>query len=186
MARAAVMIEDAAPAGSPGAPLVLVGLAGALTEAHQVGDVLRIDRVIDAEGAPHTPSWNDPFADLPAASLTTSAGALSTRGERDRLHRSTGATLVDQEAASFVALAERTRRPWAIIRAVSDGVEDRLPAGIDGWIDGSGQVRPLRIMAACLKRPMTIRSLLRLRRTSDQALQALTGSLRHALDRRTP
>ncbi|TVQ57784.1 MAG: hypothetical protein EA377_00620 [Phycisphaerales bacterium] len=162
-------------------PLILAGLAGALTADARVGATYRIDQVISARGESRAPTWTGSLDHLPGASLTTTSRAVRRSEDRRSLNRETGAELVDMESTGFIELADQLGHPWAIVRSISDGVHDRLPEGIDGWINERGGVRTMRILASCAKRPSTLADLFRLQRSSQRALKSLGASLQTAL-----
>ncbi len=168
------------------APLILAGLAGALTTEARVGTTYRIDRVVPDRGEGRVPTWTGMLDHLPGASLTPTSRAVHRPEDRRSLNRETGAELVDMESSGLIELADRVGRRWAIVRSISDGVDDRLPDGIDDWINDRGGVRPMRILASCAGRPGTLLDLIRLQRSSHRALQSLVASLEAALSRTEP
>jgi nucleoside phosphorylase len=117
--------------------LISFGVAGALTDGFMLGEIaiatavtelhgarLDCDRelsqissaVIDELGYPHRP----------ATSLTV-AHVISDPADKARLHRETGAETVEMESFAIGRLATAAGVPFAVLRAISDLDETRLP-----------------------------------------------------------
>lgn len=168
--------DSAAP---DAAPVILAGLAGALSDQFPRSVACIIDVVIDS---PTNERWR-PSCQLPEipgvlrASMTSVDNVVADARAKRALHASSGATLVDLESVAFARRAAMQRRPWAIVRGISDAAADEVPADIGGWIDRSGRPRILAIAGSILRRPMTARRLIELRGSATQAMQAVARAL---------
>lgn len=100
----------------PDGPLVSFGLAGALHDGLECGDVLDAVRVVDADGAT---LWEGGPLGVPGARRATMLATdrvVDDAAERRRLHERTGADALDMESGVLA----RTGRLAGCLRAVSD------------------------------------------------------------------
>ena len=95
--------------------------------------------------------------------------------EKRRLQRMTGATGLDMESAALAAVARERDLPMAIVRTVSDLVDEDLPLDFNlflrptGWLNG---------MQAVIGHPSSLGGLNRLRKQSRVAADRLTDWFR--------
>jgi adenosylhomocysteine nucleosidase len=117
-----------------------VGWAGALTAAATPGECYVVSQVIDAQtGERFTLDAAGPCR------LVTTVSVADER-EKHRLAESYGAVMVDMEAAPIARLAQIRGIPVHAIKAVSDGVEARLP-NLNPFIDIDGKMRMASFLA---------------------------------------
>jgi hypothetical protein len=109
-----------------------------------------------------------------AAPITDAAGK---RAERAR----SGADVVDLEAAAFAREAEARGWRWAVVRGVSDGAGDALPAGVEGWTGADGRTRVASVAVAIVRRPALLPEVLRLGARSRRAMAAVAVALEAAI-----
>jgi adenosylhomocysteine nucleosidase len=150
----------------PDGQLVSFGLAGALRDDLELGDVLDAVRVVDPEGA--TLWEGDPLGVSGArrATMLAADGVVDDADERRRLHRSTGADAVDMESGALA----RTGRLAGCVRAVSD--TPARPLGpLGNTIDAEGSLRLSGIAALTIRPRASWRALSGVRR----ALRRLEG-----------
>ncbi len=102
--------------------------------------------------------------------------------EKRRLQRATEATALDMESAALAAAAQGHRVPMAIVRTVSDLVDEDLPLDFNLFLRPTGW---LKGMQAIIVRPSSLAGLNRLRQQSRVAADRLTDWFRcyAALDR---
>ena len=128
--------------GVPDGRLVSFGVAGALRSDLAIGTVIDATKVVDErgevlwEGSPLGVRGAQPGTILTASRIVDGAG------ERERLHRETGADAVDMETG----ILARSGRLAGVIRAVSDSPERQLGPlvqafGPDGSVHARGLVR---------------------------------------------
>jgi nicotinate-nucleotide adenylyltransferase len=95
----------------------------------------------------------------------------TTPDEKSRLAAASRAQLVDLESYAFASCAEAVGLRWGIVRGVSDGARETLPAELAGFVDASGETRPGRVLAAIARSPSLVRALMRIGRASRLALR---------------
>jgi len=140
--------------------LVSFGLAGGLAADAAPGRLLLPRHVVthDARRFSVEPRWHARLAAALAAAdidvderpLLAAAGVL-TSADAKRAAGELGAAAVDLESGAIAAAAERAAVPFAVIRAVADGLDDELPAGVSGWVGPDGETRIAPVLAAALR-----------------------------------
>lgn len=124
----------AAVHGLPVAPAVVlsVGTAGALTEGVKVGDVVAatdtvgssdpaaVLRCADSAARAVEAACRAEALHVVAARIVTTANAVFTREERERLHETSGAVAVDMESHALAEASARHGIPFGCLRIISD------------------------------------------------------------------
>ena len=163
--------SQACPAGA----VILSGLAGSLTDQCPRGTAHVITGVSahDAEVLRPTLPLPDRSARGGRECIVVSVGQpVTTPAAKRALAQKTGAHLVDMESVAFAEAATQAKVRWAIVRGVSDGIDDELPAMSRDLVDERGRARALRIAAGVLRQPSLARDLHRLGRVSGAAMRA--------------
>jgi adenosylhomocysteine nucleosidase len=114
-----------------------------------------------------------------AARLGTvvSSGTVVWRAqEKRRLHCLTDATGLDMESAAVAAVAQERGVQLAIVRTVSDLVDEDLPLDFNLFLRPTGWIKGIQ---ALIGRPSSIVGLNRLRKQSRVAADRLTEWFRH-------
>jgi hypothetical protein len=155
-ARAARLASEAAERGAAG--LVSWGLAGGLVAAAEPGTVVLPKRVVSAGGGPPRATdaaWRARLVEalrprfrLLEGDLLASDAVLGAPEQKARAAKDTGAVAVDMESAGIAAAAAAAALPFVALRVVADGAGDRLPPGIERWIDADGNRRAAAVIAA--------------------------------------
>ena len=162
--------------------LLSFGLCGGLDPTLKAGDVILPTRVISAEGKSLTcdPDWTGRLEDALGAMVTRKGTTLAhaptiVAGPRRKsvLRATTGADAVDMESYAVGRAARKAGRPFAIIRAVSDTSETRLPEWTDEIVSTSGGTDGVRLLKNLATHPGDIGKLLALGRGSTRALKVL-------------
>jgi adenosylhomocysteine nucleosidase len=91
--------------------------------------------------------------------------------EKCRLRRLTDATGLDMESAVVAAVAQERGLPMAIVRTVSDLVDEDLPLDFNLFLRPTGWIKG---MQSIVGRPSSIEGLNRLRKQSRAAADRLT------------
>jgi adenosylhomocysteine nucleosidase len=91
--------------------------------------------------------------------------------EKRRLRRLTDATGLDMESAAVAAVAQERGVPMAIVRTVSDLVDEDLPLDFNLFLRPTGWIKG---MQSVIGRPSSIEGLNRLRKQSRVAADRLT------------
>lgn len=153
--------------------VVLCGTAGALRPCEGAP---RIGTVMDSEAVERHPSAMPPGNDEPVGVLGLDSVAGTVERKR-QLAGAYGAHLVDMESHAFASTCSRLGLRWAVIRGVSDGPNEALPAGIEHWVDDRGRARPLRLLGQCVLEPRTLGAALRLRSRTRGAMRTAVSRL---------
>jgi len=147
--------------------IVLFGVAGGLALTDRAPAVAE---VVDRQTGEH---WRPPPADDEegVTLLGVDRPVGSPQAKRD-LHIRFGASLVDCESHEFARRCTALDVRWAIVRGVSDGPDEALPAQSARWVRSDGRTRLAGVARSCAGNPLIIRSLLELGRQTKDALAA--------------
>jgi adenosylhomocysteine nucleosidase len=169
--RAAIAVESAFQLGEV-SMLVSAGLAGACDPLLTVGQVLEVDKVIDAgSGERFEPSYGGK-----GATLVTCSSIAGVK-EKERLFASYGAGLVDMEAATVARMAMMRGVPFRAIKAVSDAHDFEL-SSLSRFASPHGHFRTGAFALHTAIRPQSWRHAMKLGSGSQRALRGLTEALR--------
>lgn len=156
-----------------------VGWAGALTLQMQTGKCYALGEVIDVQTGERFASA---AGDSTIRLVTTPQ--VADAAEKQRLHESYSASLVDMEAATVARLAEMRHVPFYCFKAVSDSSQAELP-DLNCFIDTQGQMRMAAFVAHAAVRPRYWGPLMELGRNSAVAARALAESVNQFLAEQT-
>jgi len=188
--RAAETARRAMESLAPVDLAIATGLAGALTEKLQTGDLVLADRLIlDRSPVPNGETIAANPTDLASFESALAAGRIrftigpiltairvlkDGRSKRDAGAR-TGALAVDMESAGIAAEARRRRIRFACLRAVLDTVDEEIVGAELAGADG--EVRPLAAAAFVMRNPSAVPGLARMMRSVNRATAALADAL---------
>jgi hypothetical protein len=150
--------------------IISAGLAGGLDPALKCGDV-----VADSPESLEIPGAR-------SGRIHSSDSVVATPAQKAELFRQTGAMAVDMETASIRRLADSISLPCIAIRAISDESRDMIDPAVMRLVDSLGRMRVGKVVALLIRRPGSIRHLLRLKANSDRALKELGGCLSRFLE----
>lgn len=156
------------------ATLILFGVAGGLAPC----DTAIVSCVIDGNTGERFVS---PLSHDGATVVGVDEPALSIE-EKRRLHHRTGAALVDMESHALARFCQLRNLQWLVVRGVSDGPDETLPAESLRWINPHGGVRPGRVLLDIALRPSLIPDLRRLNRRTNEALRQASLGLASLLE----
>jgi hypothetical protein len=163
----AVRIGVRGAAGLPEGRLVSFGLAGALHDGLQVGELLDATRVVDSGGST---LWEGSPLGVPGAREATVLASdvlVHDPLERRRLHEASGADAVDMESGVLAA----SGRLAGVLRAISDGPSSSVE-GVDDTVHADGRTNVIGLLRwVAVRRGDAIRSM----RDALTALRALQG-----------
>jgi len=191
MARAGDAVRKAFEAFPDAVLSIGTGVAGALSNGLQPGDLVLADRILFQEENSSRVQQVDHHAGrhiqdvarrLRSAELKFSTGAIFTAqgvlngiaAKREAKNLS-GAIAVDMETAAIAREAERCGVPFVCLRAVLEAVDDEIvtaPA-----IDEHGRVRPLSAGAHFMRNPKEVLHLPRMMRNLTRAARSLAEAL---------
>lgn len=163
-------------AGATG--VVSFGLAGGLDPNLPSGSLIVADAVI-ADGR----IWQTDTA--LNAQLGGSTGHLglgldqvvASQREKQRLHQTVGAALVDMESGAVAATASAARIPFAVLRAICDAADRDLPPAALLALDASGRIAAAGLARSILAHPGQIGALVALARDALAARRALASRI---------
>jgi len=170
--------------------LVGLGVAGALTTSLKPLELVASGRLRNGSG-------DAPSADALLLSLATAAGAraatlitTSTPAVSIADKKALAAGLeagslgaVDMESAAWARAAAATGVPFVIVRAISDGADEELPAYLTDCVGRDGAIRRIAVLRRALARPSSIGTLMKMRRRVADCGERLAAFL---LDRFFP
>jgi adenosylhomocysteine nucleosidase len=154
-----------------------VGWAGALQAEAEPGQAYVVSEIIDTQTGERF-STVSPSAGVRLVTSVVAAG----EGEKRRLAASYNALLVDMEAAAIARLARMRDIPIVCIKAVSDGVEAKLP-DLNPLIDVDGQLRMGAFLGFLALHPGYWGAVASLARTSARAADQLARAIQQQLSR---
>jgi hypothetical protein len=154
----------------PGQTVLILGLCGALTAEFAVGDA-----VLYAADSALTQALQQQLQ-VPLVCATTSDRVIATPADKQQLARSTGAQVVDMEAASALAVLTEIGAEVATLRVVSDSCDRPIP-NLAHAFTPAGNLKPLALAAALLSQPQAALNLVRGSLRGLAALQQVTAQL---------
>ncbi len=159
-------------------PVLLVGLAGGLDPALEVGQVVVAGEIVDAHGRIAKP----PLAEIlgieaPIVRMATAGRLVASPEAKLALARATDADAVDLETMHFAEIARARDWRWGVVRVVSDGAGDAIPTALERFVDHHGRTRPGVVFGEVFRRPALIPVLRRMQATSRSALTTLAEAL---------
>lgn len=142
--------------------LISFGIAGGLNYEAPVGTLLLPDLIICEHGSEYIPDklWRMallgslPLALKPAIGpLISLPIALEKEAHKRKAHQETGALGVDMESFGVARAAKDRGVPFIVIRAISDGVTDTLPASLVPAMSEDGAIMGGALAKGILKNP---------------------------------
>lgn len=161
-------------------PVILAGLAGGLTDSARIGEAFVIESVRKAVGSYVQPSLILEASDAPRATVSCPADVITTPDAKRAWHRSHNTDLIDLESESFALAMNTAGRPWAIVRGVSDGPDDELPAAMVKWVDEQGNTRTGAVAMSLLRNPRLVAVSKRIGKQATEAMTRVADVLSHA------
>jgi hypothetical protein len=146
--------------------VLLAGIAGGLTVERGVP---AIGEVVDEGGAAWTPPVR--VGSGPGVCVVGVDAVVSSPEDKASLAQRTGAAMVDCESHVFAQIASERGMQWGVVRAVSDGPREHLPAETARWVTASGGVALGAVLMDLLRRPSLIGAAMTMRRQSSAALE---------------
>ena len=166
------------------APLVIsAGVCGGLDPRLASGDLVVPARVLAPDGRMLAVPLAAHARALAAAGtaatgmLVTTGTVVGTPAAKAALRSATGAEAVDMESAAILAAARADGLEAVVVRAVSDGAAESVPAELSALLGPEGRLRGSRALILALTRPQTLPRALELRRGSRRALAAVARVL---------
>ena len=167
--------------------VILTGVAGALADKLEIGDVVLADRLMtlgtDNSEAGRTIDVTPRQFELASAALEnariryarggilTVKYPLATETDKRLAGNDTGAIAVDMETAVIAFEAAARGIPFVALRTIMDTVEHDLAGA--GLADENGKVRPFKAAATLVRNPAMVAGVVRLVRNLRKATNAM-------------
>ncbi len=154
--------------------VVIAGLAGALSAALQIGDLVIPERIIDSV----TGKVYERAASIKKTGRLVTIDRVATRpADKRDLQDRYEAAAADMESAAVARVCETHDIPWLCVRTISDTADQRLPSGIDRLVKPDGSADLGRSIGYALTHPHDIPALIRLGRDTRLATETLADAL---------
>ena len=168
--------------------VISTGFSGALSAEVRRGDIVMANQLVDSDNNSLSVELQiDPqaLAESPGVHLgrlLTVDQLVRRRDERLQLGSQYGALAVDMESFAVACVCRREKTRFLAIRAISDGVDDRLPAEIDCLLDQKTMASRLgAVTGALFRRPSVAKDMWKLKevamRTSDRLATFLVSMM---------
>ncbi|RLS46639.1 MAG: hypothetical protein DWH86_02430 [Planctomycetota bacterium] len=162
----------AATALPPGTTVILAGVAGGLRPSATPGTAVSVASIVDEHGARWRPSHGGSSHHRSVRCLGIER-MLQTPFEKHAAAERFDADIVDMESATFARVAEAAGWNWAVVRGISDGCNDALPAGVEHWTADNGRTRVGMVLGSLARRPTLLPQVMALARRSGAAMRAV-------------
>lgn len=151
------------------------GFCGGMQPRHRTGTV------IGQSQDPTLLQILETFPGIHRGRFHHSEKVVTSAREKQALGKDTGADAVDMESVHITQWADSLGRPSAVIRAVSDTVQDDLPFDFNLFADQDGRFNLPRFLLHLAPRPWKIPALLTLQGNAAKARKALDSTLHELL-----
>jgi adenosylhomocysteine nucleosidase len=160
------------------------GLAGGLDPALRPGTIV-IPRAVLGHGERFVADAGmiEALAGANAECVLGAAEPVSDAVAKRRLWENTGASAVDLESGAVARVSRQHGLPFAVLRAVCDPAERKLPPAALIALNQKGAIQLLKVLASVAADPGQIPSLLALAREAAAARRALIGRVAELRDR---
>ncbi|MGF1641098.1 MAG: purine phosphorylase [Rhodospirillales bacterium] len=178
--RADRAVRDLLARGCRG--LISFGIAGGLDPGVAVGTPILAATVVTPDGRrlPTDAAWRERVRTRLASDVVAIGGDLvgsdhvvGDEAAKRRLREASGAAAVDMESHVVASAAAACAVPFVVIRVVSDGAGDVIPAWVPATIRPDGRPATAAVLRGLLARPGDLPNLVRLRANSRRALVTL-------------
>lgn len=157
------------------------GFAGALKEHQNVGDIVvartvqQLGTSVSLQCSPQLFRSAIEAQSIGADVLLTTDKLAGTAAEKKQLGRF--ADVIDMESFAVLSVASERGVPAIAIRAISDRVDEDIPAGIETTVDETGRVRASGVARYLGTHPLRVQALIRIGKNSRAAAQSLVKFL---------
>jgi adenosylhomocysteine nucleosidase len=170
--------------------LFSAGFAGALAPELQHGQVIVAREIVDTAGQAwtgdpqHIPPWLSDVPGVRVDRLLCVDHVVRSPEEKLSLGRKHQALAADMESLAVALVCEERKVPFLAVRAISDAVEDRLPAEVEHLLDQKTTAARLgSALGSIWRRPGSIKDLWQLKESalaaSDRLGRLLAGMMKH-------
>lgn len=178
--RAAAILLD----GHRPSWVLSAGFAGALNPALNRYDLALPEEVLDPEGQifpiARPDSMGGGIRPIGGRLMTVDRVILDS-AEKQELHRTTGADLVDMETSAVAALCAQRLVRFLAVRIVSDDARTSLPVEVASLLTKSGSYRVGAALRAVWNRPSSLKDFWSLHEQALEAADRLAGFIARCL-----
>jgi hypothetical protein len=177
--------QQTVPALKSAKTVLVMGLCGSLTPAHEVGDIVLYDHCLDSQRN-HWPcdrsltqllqSRLKTQLEKPLVSAFTSDRLMASVQAKQALAQTFGAEVVDMEGAAILKTLNALNFSIATLRVISDNCHHNLP-DLNHAIDANGSLQPLPTALSMIRHPIAATHLIRGSLKGLKTLQAITSQL---------
>jgi adenosylhomocysteine nucleosidase len=171
--------------------VIVVGIAGGLSDDLEVGSVVAAKRVF--EGAGELPAPDRELLEMAAQLEFVQQGMVYSHSEiavdplaKQRLWRhwqGEKASVVDLESASYVRVAATRGIPYLVLRAVSDSHDEALPLDFNRFRKPDGSSDRAKVLRYSLRHPSILPELMQLRERLRHCAERLATVIEELLTR---
>ncbi|MFT7617104.1 MAG: nucleoside phosphorylase [Planctomycetota bacterium] len=172
-------VIDTLKGRSPSA-VINPGFAGSISRRFDVGQIARIASVRCGPELLEVTLGTADLQDVPDAKIVTAPAPLGA-ADKMAMFKDQAGDLVDMETFHVLNFCREKQIPFLGLRVVSDNLEDELPVVIKESFDGR-QFQLRKIITRAIFSSKTRRELLKLKRSSQTAAEALADGLLKALE----
>ena len=157
------------------------GLCGALDPALHPGDLaIGLEVRVAGETFAADPAWvaalRSAFPGATVAPFADAERIVASRADKAALATTSGAMAVDMESFAVAKWAARAKIPFAILRAVSDGMSDELPPSAQAGFRADGTTDIAAVIRRLIARPSELPGLIRTARNAAAGFAALKSA----------
>jgi adenosylhomocysteine nucleosidase len=153
--------------------VIVVGIAGGLSDDLEVGSVVAAKRVF--EGAGELPAPDRELLEMAAQLEFVQQGMVYSHSEK--------ASVVDLESASYVRVAATRGIPYLVLRAVSDSHDEALPLDFNRFRKPDGSSDRAKVLRYSLRHPSILPELMQLRERLRHCAERLATVIEELLTR---
>jgi adenosylhomocysteine nucleosidase len=182
---AAARAADVLIAGHRPRWLISAGFAGALNPAYARNDLILAREVIDREGSSYlvaTPPGMGASVHHAKGRLITVDRVVVTGAEKEELHRTYQADLVDMESSAVAAVCREKQASFLSIRVISDDAHNDLPQEVAAIMNSSGSYRVGATLRSLWRRPSSVKDFWKLYEHSIEAADRLSKFITRCVD----
>ncbi len=165
--------------------LISAGFAGALDPSLRRNEIVLASEVVNSAGRKYAIDVTLPpdaaAQGLRTGRLLTVDEIVRTRAQKEALRRDHAADIVDMETSAVAALCEQRGVRFLSVRVISDDTAHDLPPEILAIFGRTGEVSVGGVLGVLVKRPSSVKDLLKFRAHANQAAEALGRFLLGAL-----
>jgi hypothetical protein len=154
--------------------LLSFGIAGALVDTLQPGDLVVATEVVHAHGrfaAAQSMQVNVPHR---SGAVFGAVEAVVRAADKRRLAQSSQCIAVDLESAHVAIVANRRGRRFAVLRAIADPASRDIPPAALLGLDADGHTRPGAVLGALMRDPKQLGGVIRLAFDARAAMERLS------------